>query len=80
MPGWLIWTIVLVIVGFVLDRCLLWMEARGWLNYRRNRLSRGAAVYHALELHSIFDPGTEEVIEVRYAEEQEEDDSGEPPA
>jgi hypothetical protein len=50
------------------------------VNYRRVGPSRGAATYHTLELSSAFNPGFEEVIEVKYAVEAQEDDSGGPPA
>ena len=63
----------------VVDRALLNLEARGWINYRRKGLSKGAATYHTLELHSIIEPGMKEVQEVKYAEEIEEEESGEPP-
>lgn len=64
----------------ILDRLLLRLEAAGWINYRRRGLSRGASTYHLLELTSIFNPGTREVIEVKYGQEQEADESGAPPA
>jgi hypothetical protein len=62
-----------------LDRALLAMEARGWINYRRRGLSRGAALYHTFELQSIFDPSIRPVIEIRYGERKQEDESGAPP-
>ena len=62
-----------------LDRSLLWLESRGWINYRRNKLSSGGALYHTLELHSVFDPGMEDIMEVKYEERLEEDESGAPP-
>lgn len=79
MEAVLLWMgLILVGVG-ALDRVLLRMEARGWINYRRNGLSRGAALYHTFELQSVFDPGIRHVQEVQYAERKEEDDSGAPP-
>ena len=70
---------VLLVVLVVIDRILLRLESRGWINYRRHGLSRGGAVYHTLELHSIFDPAVRPVLEVRYAQEREDEDSGAPP-
>ena len=64
----------------ILDRLLLRLERAGWINYRRRGPSRGGATYHVLELQSIFNPGTEQVIEVKYGQEQEVDESGAPPA
>lgn len=68
-----------VLALLVLDRILLWMEARGWINYRRTGLSRTGPIYHALELHSVFEPGMEEVQQVRVREEEQEDEAGDPP-
>jgi hypothetical protein len=65
-------------VVLLLDRFLLWIERKGWMNYRRRGLSRGAAVYHLMELHSIFDPGIQQVIEVEYGQKKEQDESGAP--
>ena len=81
--GWLTsagWVVVFAALLLVLDRILLFMEARGWINYRRVGLSRGAATYHTLELSSVFDPGFQEIIEVKYASTREQDDSGGPPS
>jgi hypothetical protein len=72
--------LMIALVLLILDRLLLILESRGWVNYRRTGLSRGAATYHTLELSSAFDPGFEDVMEVKYAEEKQEDDSGAPPA
>jgi hypothetical protein len=71
---------VITVVLLILDRVLLALESQGWLNYRRVGLSRGAATYHTLELSSAFDPGFEEVMDVKYAAEKHEDDAGGPPA
>lgn len=76
-PIVLIGAIVALIV--VIDRLLLAMEARGWLYYRRTRGRRGGAIYHMLEMHSIFEPGIQQVLELSVREEQDEDDSGAPP-
>lgn len=69
-----------LLVLTLVDRVLLGLEARGWINYRKNGPGRGAAAYHTLLLSSIFDPSLEPTIEVRYEEERDEDDSGAPPA
>ncbi len=79
LQGWLLWGGVALVAIAILDRLLLWVEARGWINYRRRGLSRGGATYHALELQSIFNPSTREVMEVKYGEEEEQDESGAPP-
>ena len=75
----LVWVAVSLGAIWALDRVLLWVEARGWINYRRHGLSRGGATYHALELQSIFNPSTREVMEVKCGEQEEVDESGAPP-
>lgn len=79
MKEGVLWATGAVLVLAAADRFLLWCESRSWINYRRKGFSRGAALYHIFELHSIFDPGMENTMEVRYEERQEEDDSGAPP-
>jgi hypothetical protein len=61
------------------DRLFLWMEARGWLYYRRKKPNLSGSVYHILELQSVFDPGAEQVQEIIVEDEQQEDESGDPP-
>ena len=74
-----IWTAILLATGFVLDRLLLHLESRGWLYYRRTRGVRGRAMYHAQELDSLFNPGMQHVPEAHFREEEQEDESGDPP-
>jgi hypothetical protein len=75
----LVWLLVLVVAAVLLDRGLLLLESRGWINYRRTGLSRGAALYHTFELQRIFTPGIQSVIEIHYGERRQEDDAGDPP-
>lgn len=63
---------------FILERGLLRMESRGWINYRNTGLSRGAATCHAFEPQQIYDPGIRQVVEIRYPQRKRQDDSGEP--
>lgn len=74
----LLWGILIVAALFAVDRVLLWLEARGWLYYRRNKPRRGAATYHLMEIHTTFEPGFEEVMEAKVHEERSEDESGDP--
>ena len=74
----LVWLAIVLATVFVLDRALLGMESRGWINYRTNGLSRGAATYHAFELQQIYDPAVRQVAEIRYQQRKQQDDSGEP--
>jgi hypothetical protein len=76
---WLTAVATAVVLAVLLDRLLLRMEARGWIFYRRTRGVRGGAMYHAQELDSIFNPGMQHVQEAHVKQEQEEDESGDPP-
>ena len=76
--SWLAWSAIVLAVVLLLDRLLLRIEAKGWMNYRRRGLSRGAAVYHLMEMHSVFDPGIQQVIEAEYRQQKEQDESGAP--
>ncbi len=80
MTKLIVWGTVIMAAGLALDRLLLWMESRGWVYWRRNRPARGASTYHTLELHSNFDPGIRHILEATVKEEEDEDDSGDPPA
>lgn len=74
----LVWWIAVVVGLFAVDRLLLWAEARGWLYYRRSKLHGGASIYHLMEIHSIVEPGFEEVMEIKVHEERQQDESGAP--
>jgi hypothetical protein len=71
--------LVAALIVFGLDRVFLLLESKGLMNYRTVGLSRGAATYHTLELSSAFDPGFKQIMEVKYAAEKDQDDSGDPP-
>jgi len=71
--------VVVLTLAFILDRALLWLESMGWINYRRRGFIRGGASYHALELQSVFDPGAKELQQARFQNQEERDDSGDPP-
>jgi hypothetical protein len=79
MPKLLIWGIVIVVLAASLDQLLLWMEARGWVYYRRTKGRGGGALYHTLELHSVFDPSIEQIQKIKVKEERRQDESGDPP-
>lgn len=64
---------------FAADRALLAMESRGWINYRRHGPNLSAARYHMMEMHSLMEPGIQQVIESHYRERKAEDESGDPP-
>jgi hypothetical protein len=75
----LLWVLVGLVGLALVDRVLLRMEARGWINYRRRGLSRSGAAYHTLTLHAVFHPSAEHLQEVKYHQVEERDDSGDPP-
>jgi hypothetical protein len=79
MTKWMICATVAVVAVVLLDRLLLRLEGRGWIFYRRTRGVRGGAMYHAQELDSIFNPGMQHVQEAHVKQEQDEDESGDPP-
>jgi hypothetical protein len=64
---------------FVLDRVLLWAEARGWIYYRVNKPGRGASTYHLFEWNAAFDPLMRTVQEEQVRAEKGEDEDGDPP-
>ena len=76
---WILWGAIVIIGGFVLDRLLLRLEEKGMIFYRRTRGVRGGAMYHAQELDSIFNPGMQHVQEAHVKQEQEQEESGDPP-
>ena len=71
-----LWIIAIAAVLVALDRALLWAERNGWINYRWRGMSRPGTAYHALILESIFNPAAENLIEAKYTQEQEQDESG----
>ena len=79
MPKLLIWGLGIAVGLLLLDRLLLWFESKGWLFYRRTKNRGGGSLYHVLQMHSVFDPSVQEIIEVKYGEEQTQDESGDPP-
>lgn len=75
MPEIAFWIIGCAIVLLALDRLLLWMEARGWIYWRKVK-SKGTSGGYLLG-GDVFDPGTrhlEEVREERAVEEEEDGD------
>jgi hypothetical protein len=80
MPKLLVWGIAIFALAAILDRLLLWVEKRGWVFYRRTKGRGRGSLYHMLELHSVFDPGIEQIQEIKVKEERSQDESGDPPA
>ncbi len=78
MPELVFWGIGVVTALVALDRLLLGMGSKNWVYYCWTKARRGGSVYHMLELHSIFDPGIQQVLELTAREERIEDESGDP--
>ena len=77
--GRVLFWIAIVVLLVAADRALLALESRGGINYRRHGPNLSAARYHMMELHSIMEPGVQQVVESHYREQKGEDESGDPP-
>ena len=69
---------------FLGDRLLLWMEARGWIDYRRTypgRLNAGQVGPAFLAIQGLLEPDKWHAAEEQTAVRTEQDESGgEPPS
>lgn len=70
----LIWITAGLATLFALDRLGLWMEAKGWLYYRRSK-HRGSAsgLFTSVD---VFDPGVRHLETAREAHVLEDEDDG----
>jgi hypothetical protein len=51
---------------YILDRCCLWLEEKGYLYYRKRKPQTGGFIGNTLlELQTIFNPSTQNVIEMK---------------
>lgn len=57
--------VLLCVIVFSVDRLLLWIEKKGWLFYRKNKSPGGFVGNALLELNSIFQASSRNVIEVK---------------
>ncbi len=64
--------------SYLLHRTALWMEARGWIYYRRRHGSSGAIGNAFMEVQSLLEPGKRHVVQVKRAEAVEQDPDGHP--
>jgi hypothetical protein len=72
----------LALAGFVVDRLLLWMEWRGWIDYRRTypgRIDPGAVGPAFLAIQGLIQPDRKSHHEQKTAVRTEKDDRGELP-
>jgi hypothetical protein len=71
----------LALLGFAVDRALLWMERRGWIDYRLTnpgRINVGQVGPAFLGVQSLFDSGARHQLEERQALRTERDGIGSP--
>ncbi len=74
------WAAVILVAILLVDRVLLRLESRGWINYRRSKLRGSAATYHFLDVSSVFEHSMRQAIEMKLEEKKSEDKHGDPPA
>jgi hypothetical protein len=81
--------VLLILAGFSValflgDRLLLWMEGRGWIDYRRTypgRMNAGQVGPAFLAIQGLLEPEKRHAAEEQTALRTERDESGgEPPA
>jgi hypothetical protein len=76
------WPLVLAglaLLGFAGDRLLLWMEGRGWIDYRRTnpgRINTGQIGPAFLGIQALFESGARHHLEEKNAVRTERDASG----
>lgn len=66
MNRW-IWGAIILLAVLTADRALLAMESRGYINYRRHGLNVSGARYHMTEMHTVFEPAVQQVLQVSNA-------------
>lgn len=69
----------LVLAGFLIDRLLLWMEWRGWVDYRRTypgRIQTGQVGPAFLAIQGLLEPEKRHAAEEQTALRTERDESG----
>ena len=72
----------LVLAGFLMDRLLLWMEWRGWIDYRRTypgRMNHGQIGPAVLTIQGLLEPEKRHAAEEQSALRTERDGEGGPP-
>lgn len=76
--GPLVWIVGIVAALFAIDRLLLWMEAKGWIYWRKVK-SKGGAGSAFLGVESITNPNAEHIFVARetiHEDEEDGDDDG----
>ena len=73
-----IWVIFILLSLWAIDKLLLWMEDRGWINYRRKFPSRTSIGNAFLEVQSLIEPGKKATVEEIRRIKQDGSFSGDP--
>jgi hypothetical protein len=63
-----------------LHRLALWMEARGWLYYRKTRGRSGSLGAAFLEMQALLEPSKRHVLEIVKKDDSKQSDAGDPPS
>jgi hypothetical protein len=79
MSSWFSWCLAVGVGLFLFDRLFLWMEARGWVYWRKSGGSSGFGSA-LVTLDAAFQPGKRYVLEQLQEEQKEcpdeEDEAG----
>lgn len=70
---WIIGGIGCIAALFALDRLLLWMEARGWIYWRKVKSKSSGGFLLGPD---VFDPGTRHLEEAREEHVMEDEEDG----
>ena len=73
----------IAVVAFLVDRLLLWMEWRGWIDYRRTypgRFSAGQVGPAFLAIQGLLEPEKRHAAEEQTSVRTERDEDGAPPS
>ena len=74
-----LWLAGLVLAGFLVDRLLLWMEWKGWIDYRRTypgRINPGQVGPALLAIQGLLEPDKRHAAEEQTARRTEQDEKG----
>jgi len=75
-----LWSILVGVALFLLDRVLLWVEERGWIYYRKSKKSGGPGVGDAfLEVQKLLEPTRKYTLEARQEDKKKQSETGDPP-
>lgn len=74
MPWWLV-ALIVVISVLTLDRLLLWMEARGWIFYRKKKPTGGGAAMLGVAAE-LFQPAQHSAVQELEEQSRRLDDAG----